>query len=122
MILEAAIGVHLQRARPLAEAHALRAEPAAVAGLAKELPLVLGAVGRVQHFVASAWKFNDKSFQNLNVLNLLLLHLKQALCHLWPPAIFSSAAYTDLVHLGHLGASELALNGILASLTKLWNK
>ena len=30
-----------------------------------------------------------------------LLHLKQALCHLWPPAIFSSAANTVLAQAGH---------------------
>ena len=41
-----------------------------------------------------------------------LLHLKQTLCHLCPPASFSSAAYTDRSHLGHIGASG-ALNGMV---------
>ncbi len=43
--------------------------------------------------------------------NCHLQHLKQALCHLWPPAIFSSAAKTALLHFGHLAVS-LGLNGI----------
>ena len=38
-------------------------------------------------------------------------HLKQPVCHLCPPANFSSAAYTDLLHFGHLGIS-IGLKGI----------
>lgn len=41
-----------------------------------------------------------------------LLHLKQVLWNLYPPATRSSAAYTDLLHLGHLGVST-ATKGIL---------
>lgn len=37
--------------------------------------------------------------------NLNSPHLKHILCHLCPPAIRSSAAYTDLSHFGHLGCS-----------------
>ena len=43
-----------------------------------------------------------------------LPHLKQILCHLYPPAIFSSAAKTDLAHFGHCGACG-ALKGIISS-------
>ena len=43
-----------------------------------------------------------------------LPHLKQILCHLYPPAIFSSAAKTDLSHFGHFGACG-ALKGIISS-------
>lgn len=35
------------------------------------------------------------------------------MCHLSPPATRSSAAYTDLPHLGHLGCST-GLKGILS--------
>lgn len=44
--------------------------------------------------------------------NYYLPHLKHILCHLYPPAIRSSAAYTDLEHLGHFGCS-IATKGIL---------
>lgn len=40
-----------------------------------------------------------------------LPHLKHILCHFSPPATRSSAAYTDLPHLGHLGFST-GLKGI----------
>ena len=43
-----------------------------------------------------------------------LLHLKQTLCHLCPPASFSSAAYTARSHLGHFDTSG-ALNGIVTT-------
>ena len=43
--------------------------------------------------------------------NDFLQHLKQILCHLQPPATFSSAAKTDRSHLGHFGASG-ALKGM----------
>lgn len=42
-----------------------------------------------------------------------LPHLKHVLCHFWPPASRSSAAYTDFPHLGHFGFSG-GLKGILA--------
>ena len=45
-------GVHGERACALAEADALGAVPAAVAGLAEELLLVLGAVRRVEELLA----------------------------------------------------------------------
>lgn len=48
----------------------------------------------------------------LNIGNLL--HLKQVLWNLYPPATRSSAAYTDLPHLGHLGVST-GVKGILGS-------
>ena len=38
-------------------------------------------------------------------------HLKHPVCHLWPPASFSSAAYTDFPHFGHFGIS-IGLKGI----------
>lgn len=52
-------------------------------------------------------------------------HLKHPLCHLCPPATRSSAAYTDLPHLGHFGFSA-GLKGILVVLDfglldLLWN-
>lgn len=48
-----------------------------------------------------------------NISNERLPHLKHILCHLSPPATRSSAAYTDLPHLGHLGCST-GLKGILS--------
>jgi len=45
-------------------------------------------------------------------LEQYLPHLKHILCHFSPPATRSSAAYTDLPHLGHLGFST-GLKGIL---------
>ncbi len=44
--------VHGERARTLAEAHALGSKTPAVAGLAEQLLLMLGAVRRVQQLVA----------------------------------------------------------------------
>lgn len=44
--------------------------------------------------------------------NLNLPHLKHVLWYLYPPATRSSAAYTDLLHLGHFGFST-GLKGIL---------
>lgn len=49
--------------------------------------------------------FDERSFWYLQ-------HLKQILCHLYPPANFSSAAYTDLSQVGHFGTSA-GLKGIL---------
>ena len=47
--------------------------------------------------------------------------MKQTLCHLYPPATFSSAAYTDRPHLGHLGESA-TLNGILEKTFVYWRR
>ena len=51
--------------------------------------------------------------RSVSYTRMFLQHLKQTLCHLNPPATFSSAAYTFLSHLGHLGASG-ALKGIVS--------
>lgn len=41
------------------------------------------------------------------------LHLKQNLCHLYPPAHISSAAYTDFPHFGHFACSKALNPGIV---------
>lgn len=58
--------------------------------------------------------FISIAFRIVPYLTQHLLHLKQVLWNLYPPATRSSAAYTDLLHLGHLGVSA-ATKGILGS-------
>ena len=45
--------------------------------------------------------------KHLYFRKIFLQHLKQILCHLKPPAIFSSAAYTALSHLGQMAELDV---------------
>ena len=84
--------------------------------LAVELALVLAAERAVQQLVAQAAlearlnsgdDGNNSNDDNNNT----------TLCHLKPPAIFSSAAYTVLLHTGQLlGISELLLTSCMLEL------
>ena len=134
--------VHAQSSGTTAESVSLRSVLASVTNLTEELILVSVGVGRVQHLVAQAFKWKKKlmNFSNFNsfqfqlfpffhppsiftcqssfflhqssMLNINLPHLKHCLCHFMPPATRSSAAYTDLEHLGHLEISA-GTKGIL---------
>ena len=91
--------------------------------LAVELALVLAAERAVQQLVAQAAlearldrgdddDNNDDDDDNSNDDND-----NTTLCHLKPPAIFSSAAYTVLLHTGQLlGISELLLTSCMLEL------
>ena len=85
--------------------------------LAVELALVLAAERAVQQLVAQAalearLDRGDDDDDNSNDDNN-----NTTLCHLKPPAIFSSAAYTVLLHTGQLlGISELLLTSCMLEL------
>ena len=79
---------------------------APIAGLAEESSVILIAESAVQSLVTDTYT---------NIVHTVLqiqgdlLHLKQDLCHLYPPAIFSSAANTVLSHTGQLLGISLYL-------------
>ena len=91
--------------------------------LAVELALVLAAERAVQQLVAQAAlearldSGDDDNYDDNDDNNDDDDNNNHTLCHLKPPAIFSSAAYTVLLHTGQLlGISELLLTSCMVEL------
>ena len=90
--------VSVQSARPSTISVSLRTKLPPITRLAEESSLILITKRAVQPLVTNTCKVLITCYTGIKQNSQ---HLKQALCHLWPPAIFSSAANTVLVQAGH---------------------
>jgi len=115
-------GVCAQAPGSAAETVSLRPVFSSVTVFTVQLLVVLRAICGVQELATHFYRIpprykhdRPRSYATRKTSDFVksyLPHLKHILWYLYPPAIRSSAAYTDFTHFGHFGCS-MATKGIL---------